>query len=267
MLVVADSSAEPMTPLLFLVWIVAGLMVSAQAASLIAGERSHQTLEVLCTTPLTGGEILHQKFRAVRRLMLVLAVSFATIFIFESAMKWNMPDRWAMYNTSRRFELPLYLACSALSVGIYLPFFAWLSFLIGLKVRTQARAIAGSMAVLVGWSVLPLVFIDLPLTILFRGTASVPYVARLATLSSPLSIIMANENSFRQEFTAAPWVAVILNFLGYGLLLLLVRGLCLRNVDRLLGRSECKLPQVDYDLVMASVANPPPHPAAASPEG
>ena len=267
MLIVAGSSAEPLTPLLFLVWIIAGLMVSAQSASLIAGERSHQTLEVLCTTPLTGKEILRQKFRAVRRLIVVLLVPFATIFTFECIMKWNLSVRWGVPGQDNRFHLPLYLTCSALSVGIYLLLFAWLSFLIGLKVRTQARAIAGAMAALVGWCVLPLIFVNLPLSILFPGPPwNVPYVIQLVKLASPLSIIMANEESFR-EFADAPWVAVVLNFLWYGLLLVLVRWLCLRNVDRLLGRVECNLPEVEYDRVVASVANRPPEPAAASPEG
>ena len=85
-------NAEPLELLLFVVWIVTVLMVSVQASSLIAGERSHQTLDVLATTPLKGRDIIRQKFRSVRRLMLVLSVPFITIFIFTASMRWQMPN-------------------------------------------------------------------------------------------------------------------------------------------------------------------------------
>ncbi|MGE5193552.1 MAG: hypothetical protein ACM3U2_13745 [Deltaproteobacteria bacterium] len=269
LLIVAESDARPLSPLVILLWIVSGLMVAAQSASLIAGERSHQTLEVLCTTPMSGREIVRQKFRAVRRLMLVLLVPFATIFIFESAMKWNMPAQWGWgaWSNGRQFSLPLYLACSALSVGIYLPLFAWLSFLIGLRARTQARAIVGAMAVLVAWCAIPPIFIRLPLSILTGGNAwNAPFILQLPMLASPMAIVVANEESFRFEFSGAPWVAVVLNFLGYGAILAVVRWACLRNVDRLLGRSENNLADVDFERLNRAPAAVPPQPAGASAE-
>src|SRR5207247_2657205 len=66
-------------PMLFLMWMLAVLVVSVKSASLIAGERSHQTLDVLTTTPLTGREIVLQKMRSVRRIIAVTAVPFATV--------------------------------------------------------------------------------------------------------------------------------------------------------------------------------------------
>ena len=74
--------------LLVPVWGIVVLILAAQSASLIAGERSHQTLDVLCATPLAGADIVRQKFRSVRRLMLVLAVPLFTVFGFgEAAMQ------------------------------------------------------------------------------------------------------------------------------------------------------------------------------------
>jgi hypothetical protein len=269
LLIVSESDARPLSPLLILVWIVAGLMVAAQSASLIAGERSHQTLDVLCTTPLAGREIVRQKFRAVRRLMLVLFIPFATIFGFEAAMKWNMPVGWGAWANNRQFSLPLYLACALLSVGIYLPLLAWLSFFIGLKVRTQARAISGAMAVLVAWCVVPPIFIRLPLSILAGPGSnwwSADFVLQLPMLASPLTIVVANEESFAFEFGGAPWVAVILNFVTYGAILLFVRWICLKNVDRLLGRTENKWPDVDRDCLAPALALVPAETAGATPE-
>jgi len=54
-----DADLEGAKSLVFLLWIVAVLLVSVQSASLIAGERSHQTLDVLATTPLTGQDSSH----------------------------------------------------------------------------------------------------------------------------------------------------------------------------------------------------------------
>ena len=135
MVVLDSSSADPLSILLFPVGAVSVLMVSVQAASLIAGERSHQTLDVLCATPLSGREIIRQKFRSVRRLMYVLLIPFLTIFFFECAIKWGMTNPYAsMPYQYREYDVTLYLTCSLFSVGVYLPMFAWLSLYIGLRV-------------------------------------------------------------------------------------------------------------------------------------
>lgn len=226
---------EPLSALLFLVWLVAVLLISAQASSLIAGERSHQTLDVLCTTPLTGKEIIRQKFRAVRRLIVVLLVPFLTIFFFVCAVKWRMPgpNRWYGH---REFSLPLYLTCSLLSVAIYLPMLAWLSLFIGLNVRTQARAIIGSMGAIVAWCVLPIVFVTIPLEIVLGHSPRA--LIDGSALLSPATIIPYNEFDSLGDFGNPSWLAVILNFAAYATVLAVLRALCLANADRWLGRSD-----------------------------
>ncbi len=110
-MVIFDShSAAPLSMLLFPVGAVSVLMVSVQAASLIAGERSHQTLDVLCTTPLLGREIIRQKFRSVRRLMLVLLVPLLTIFFFECSMRWEMPGRYSSMPSNWRIANSIWLS-------------------------------------------------------------------------------------------------------------------------------------------------------------
>jgi len=115
--ILASESAYPLGPLLLLVWIIAVLIVSAQSSSLIAGERTHQTLDVLCATPLLGSDIVRQKFRSVQRLMIVLLIPFSTIFFFECLMRWRVPVRsYGPNSLTREFDLPLYLTCAFLSV-------------------------------------------------------------------------------------------------------------------------------------------------------
>jgi ABC-type transport system involved in multi-copper enzyme maturation permease subunit len=228
LMVIFDSySGDRLSILLVPVGIVSVLMVSAQAASLIAGERSHQTLDVLCTTPLSGRDIIRQKFRAVQRLMLVLLVPLMTIFFFECAMRWNMPRRYASTQPYEldQFNLPLYLTCSCLAVAIYLPMFAWLSLYIGLRVKTQARAIMGSLAAIVAWCVAPLVFVCMPLAILFR-TVPPESGIEFSLLLSPASIMAVNEDGQWRSLANLPWLAVAVNFAAYGLITLWLRRLC-----------------------------------------
>jgi ABC-type transport system involved in multi-copper enzyme maturation permease subunit len=229
------SELEFLAVMLFVLWGIAVLMVAAQSASLIAGEKSHQTLDVLCTTPLTGREIVVQKYRAVRRLMGVLLAPFFTIFYFHCAAKWNMGSyshRWG-----REFDLSLYLTCSLLSVATYLPLVAWLSIAAGLKFRTQARAIIGSTGGLVVWCVAPVLVVTMPLAIFLRSAGwQHRHLIACTSLLSPAAIVPFNEFDDLREF-GEPWVAVLVNFAFYGLLLLVIRFICLRHADRWLGRT------------------------------
>ncbi|MGQ0636770.1 MAG: hypothetical protein ACT4QC_19335 [Planctomycetaceae bacterium] len=214
--------------LLFLVWLLAALIVSVHAASLIAGERTHQTLDVLCVTPLAGRDILLQKFRGVQRVILVLLIPFVTLTLLQAFA--SAP--------SRNFHLWRYVICAGLAVSVYLPLVAWFSFLVGLLVKTQSRAIVGALGGIVGWCVLPLVFIFMPVMILFEHSAGPKSALTYFGLLSPAFIIPMNEFNLLDEFTKLPWVAVVLNFLGYGFALVVIRGVCLNYADQWLGRAE-----------------------------
>jgi ABC-type transport system involved in multi-copper enzyme maturation permease subunit len=229
------------TLMMFIFWALAVLVISVHSASLIAGERSHQTLDVLCTSPLTGREIVLQKFRSVRRLIFVALAPLATIVVAESCVR-EVASRNA-YWMQEHFSASAYLACSILTLAIYLPLVAWLSLAIGLKVRTQARAMIGSMAAIVGWCVVPFIFVVIPLSIAWQHSPSEPR-ARILTCSmllSPASILFWNETDagfLRREFGDFIWVPVVLNFGGYLAALVFFRRLCLKNADRWLGRTE-----------------------------
>ena len=226
----------------FVAWVLAVLVISVKSTSLVAGERTHQTLDVLCTSPLTGREIVLQKFRGVRRLIIALWIPFLTVSLFVPW--WN--EQHHLHRQRYGFqEFPdlLYLVCSVLSVGIYFPLVAWLSLWIGLTVRTQIRAIIGSMAAIVGWVIGPLVFIVMPVSIVANSMhVSSSYwqpVAQLTSLLSPATIVFINEANGLKEFPG-PWSSVWLNFALYGAALIAIRATCLKNADRWLGRAEAK---------------------------
>jgi ABC-type transport system involved in multi-copper enzyme maturation permease subunit len=222
--------------MIFFLWLISVLVVSVKAAGLIAGERSHQTLDVLLATPMSGREIMRQKFRGIWRLIAVLSVPFLTVFLMVGWWKTEFSSLAYSYNRGgREFSATLYLTCSLLSLFIYLPLVAWLSFAIGLWVRTLARAIISSLTVLVVWCLGPFVLLA-PFASVYRWSVRSPL--NFSLLSSPASIIGFNEVGELSNFGNLPWAAVIVNFLVYGFILAVIRWGCLLHADRLLGRNE-----------------------------
>jgi ABC-type transport system involved in multi-copper enzyme maturation permease subunit len=231
----SSGNMDGASALLFLIWIISALLVSVAATSLIAGERSHQTLDVLLTTPLTGREIVLQKMRGVRRLILVLLVPFLTVFVLEAWWKWGLYNPYPYWQGERiEFSGTAYVACSLLSVLVYLPLIAWLSFLIGLRIRSQGKAIVAAVAALAIWCIAPFL---VPITseILFRRG---PVEAGMAyfLLISPAWIVGTNEFFDYQPFDSV-WGPIVLNFALYGALLYGMRQQVLLNADRWMGRN------------------------------
>ena len=259
----SNGPSEVAAMVMFLLWGISVLIVSVKSASLIAGERTHQTLDVLMSTPLSAREIVKQKFRGVRRLLWLLTIPFATLILFETSWRsavasaWWFPVQPVAYSYGygyTQFANPpgLYLLCSALSVGIYLPMIAWLSFWIGLWTRSQSRAIIGALAAVVGWCALPFLFIVLPAEIIGRhvfGTyINSQSILSLLLLLSPATIVGLNEVNELNEVWNSPWGAVILNFVLYVPCLVLFRTLCLNLADRCLDRNEHGTPIAKREL-------------------
>ena len=208
--------------LLYVVWVIAILFVTVKTSSLIATERTAQTLEVLLATPLTGEEIIVQKFRGVWRLIIVLAMPILTVVLFEA---------WWEVNETQSMQSVAYLLGSLLSLIVYLPLFAWISVLIGLQLRSQSRATLIVLFVIFGWILLPW----------FLGTAFIrvggwpplgaAYAGNLfAVLISPASLIFLNEDQ------KAGIGLIILNFTFYSFLLWIIYRWCTRRADEYLGR-------------------------------
>jgi hypothetical protein len=225
--------SEPISALIFVTWIGVTLLISVKSATLISGERSHETLDVLLSTPIRSGDLVRQKFRGARRLMVVLAMPLLTMILFQAYWRDATHSLWADWGHPR--SPMLYLVSSTLAVLIYLPLVAWTSFAVGLCVRSQARAIFGALAVIVAWCVIPLVvgltIMEISRTLGERGW-------NWLVLLGPAGIIPFTEFSDLHEIIAAPWLAVVLNTVFYGTILFVVRLCCLVNAPGLLGRAE-----------------------------
>ena len=222
---------------------LAVLALSVQAANTIVAERVQQTLEVLLTTSLTAREIVAQKACVLRRFMLVLAVPLLTIFGSECFLEWGAMPRQSF---GQRDGSLIYIVCSLLTVGIYLPLVSWLSLWIGLKMRTRFKAILTALAVIVAWCAVPVIaafFVD---TSTVFETTTRKILVNLLFLLCPLAVPAVNEQSrlssfppsdrFPDQIFDAGWLVVAVNFIFLGALLLLFRHLALSRADRYLRR-------------------------------
>ena len=82
------------TNYLYGLWVLALMMTIIHGSSLISGERTRQTLDVLLTVPLAGPTLLLEKQQGLLRLMKVLLVPFVTIFGFQAWWFQGYPYRW-----------------------------------------------------------------------------------------------------------------------------------------------------------------------------
>ncbi|HUG90741.1 MAG TPA: ABC transporter permease subunit [Planctomycetaceae bacterium] len=222
--------------LLYIVWVIALLLVTVKATSVVAGERSRQTLDVLLVTPLPGAELLRQKASGVRRLIGVLWIPFFTIYGFE----------WSWAASLQRSVLAdnlLYLAGSVLTVMVYLPLGAWLSTWLGIVIRSQTRAIILSVALIFGWVAVPFVA-GAPAPERPRGPVLRDPVTHEELRTPPrrdqIAWGVAHPAYFVRLLIARNFTAGMVagNVALHLLLFALLRTACLRRADRLLGRLE-----------------------------
>jgi hypothetical protein len=194
-------------------WVIAAALISVMCATLVSRERTRQTLPVLLATPIPGDRIVKELFAGVRRLIFVLWIPFVTIAAFDY---WYhlFPTIWI---TSE------WLVCAILQLTIYPFLVAWLTFYLGVKIHSPLWATIAALLSVAGAVLLPLIAWPN-----WYANHAPPYFLLL----SPAAIIIANETG------KASFGLTIANFAVYGSLLYFIRRLCLRQADRLLGRSE-----------------------------
>jgi ABC-type transport system involved in multi-copper enzyme maturation permease subunit len=207
-----------------LLWPVSVLLVAVHAASLIAGERTKQTLDVLLASPLTGAEVVRQKFQSVGRLVLVLCVPFWTIGVIEwrtaETTPWSSWSHHAFVN----------VLCLAMSPVVLLPVAGWVAMWCGLRFYRQIRAATVAIALLAAWGLVPwLVFGQ-------GDWLGLGAAGRWLTLAGPSGIVILERSGSLATLAGHGWPIVIGNFLGYATCLWWIRRQCLRHADRLLGR-------------------------------
>ncbi|HAA51394.1 MAG TPA: hypothetical protein DCE43_16875 [Planctomycetaceae bacterium] len=238
---------------LYIVWALSVLLITVHASSLLTSERSHQTLDLVLASPMTSREIILEKHRGIRRLIYVLSVPLLTIYLFESWFAMGTPGLEdglkaiitvpvaAFRSAILQYD---YSLCSLLSIVVYLPLCSWIALWIGIKSRSQVRAMLLTLFFLFGWAFLPSLIATGQLDELLASLLKNPVLVVAACLCSPSTIIVINENAGLVNSISRVdhlWYTLI-NFAVYGLAWSSLRRWCLAHADRLLGRRESTAP-------------------------
>lgn len=230
----AGSSADldSVTALLYTLWGIALALLIVHATSVVSAERARQTLDVLLTTPLTGRDIVLQKFRGVRRLIGVLSVPFLTIFFFESW--WN---GWLPRS---------YLIFSILTAGAYFVLVGWLAMWMGLRSRSPIRTILLTIGIVAAIVAFPAGLRYFVIDVLeWNRAAAVEQDKVVLTALDQVLIALSPTDTVRMlellntrayGLPDPPILAYTFNVLLYGGFGFWFRRLCLLRADARLGR-------------------------------
>jgi ABC-type transport system involved in multi-copper enzyme maturation permease subunit len=238
-----------MTVLYYMLWIGSAAMIALHAGNVIAAERSRQTLDVLLATPMTGQELLLQKMAGVKRLLMVLAIPFATIILFEHWFRdygWLLDENgWGLW----------YVAQSILVILALGKFATWLVFWIGLKTKSTLSAIFMSLGAMAAICLIPQ-FVAMAAPSFTSGQAT--RIATSILAMNPATLIRLVEemptDQYRSQWSLSPelypWLfcAAITAYFAMGVGL---RQRCLQNADKLLGRSWSKEEDSDESAAVA----------------
>lgn len=206
-------------------WTLAIVLLGAQGATTIAGERSRGTLDVLLTTPLAGESILREKLSGLIRLLIVVAAPLLTLFVIEYVRAgMAMPGTVALGTG---------LVFSGVSVFVLLPFVVALSVCVSTRVRSQTRASLIVLAVM-GFLVVGPVVLFAVLRTAGVGENGLVWLGLIGP-----AIVQGSLSPWLRQAFALPQIPVGLLLAHLGLYA--AAGFCLwrlalRDIDRRLGR-------------------------------
>lgn len=214
------------------IWILGLLTVPIQSANAVASERMNERLGPILTTPLPASEILGEWLGPVERWIQFLSQPLAVVILVEAVVKFITQDpgsaRWA--------NLALYLGISLLTVWIYPGLVKWTCLWIGLRIRSQLRALMTSLLLVVAWCLLPLVASSYLAQTRLLDADSIGALRFL----SPVTVIGTAEAIGRAAAGAGTNPrAMAMALIQIGLAAALawtVRRHCLKNGDRYMGR-------------------------------
>jgi len=216
-----------------IMWVVATVFIAVKSATLVSKERSHETLDVLLSTPISSRNFVRQKFKGVLRLMFVVFIPLATGILTQA---WIGSLNGNLFGDGRLDHSPFsYLLVQGTCILIYFSMVAWMSFFIGLWMKTPTRAIFAALSLIVAWVVLPVLMI-LVLGTLFFDRGPSEGLAYLL-LSSPAAMILFSElnDTPRNVDHFFLW---LLNSFFYGSITIALWWLCREKAANMLGRAE-----------------------------
>jgi len=230
--VLMDPKSAPFLLLVGGFWILALLTVPILSANAIASERMNERLGAILTTPLTSSEILNEWLGPVQRWIGFLVRPLIALFVVEALVKLKTQDT----DQPRWLNVFVYLGISLLTVWIYPRLVQWFCLFIGLRIRSQVRAMMTAFVLVAVWC-----FIPSPLSGFLSDTRLLPPGwSEFLKFASPITIIRMAEilGTAKSEIQVTPNL-IILVMAHFGLAAGLwwkIRQICLTNADRYLGR-------------------------------
>lgn len=217
-----------------LYWILTALIMLVESASLISIERSRQTLDTLLASPLETKQIIREKLRSLRPLMITLLIPFATFSISRCIAEHHLHGgSRKQYEVVNGFQYALF---SLSTFVLYMYFISSISFYIGLRLRSRSRAVVSSLMMVSIWCSVPafvvLGFLESHL-IPWKDLGSLP----LFILSSPAAFLNMMELRSLEMLNVPATISFLLNFGIYLSFTLLFRFLAYRSADKFLGRA------------------------------
>lgn len=235
-----------------IIWTVAGLLIIVASCGLIASERNRQTLDILLTLPVSGDELIRQKFFGVQRLILITLCPMITILLFTTWYKHLLTGTMIRSIPNQDF---LETCLTSGSMILIYPFFvAWLSLWISVKCKSVQRATLTSLLVVVGWCLLPLLSYLILVVLVQPSSNGRPDMAAeyfFFPQLSPIWLLVMSESNSLRWYCAWPYLPLMINTAFYGGLTLLIRWHLLSSADSLLGRLSSKTHVIRNKLLLS----------------
>ena len=180
--------------------------ICIKACSVIQTERSHETLNLLLTLPITGRDLIHQKLFEVRKTINLFSVLLVTCVAFEAYWRWERAD----FSGTMEF-----LLAAIFALVVYPRLVMWLSLWLGTLIRQYVVAILLTLAVCAAVSFSPVIF-----------AGDISYIT-----SPPVFV-----RGFYSPRTQEPSWAITCHIILFTSAWLVLSQVYLRRVDRLMDR-------------------------------
>lgn len=226
----------------WIVWVISALVIAIHATGLIGLERSRQTMDVLLTTPLTSESIVKEKFAGISRMIIVLWIPLATVYLYQ--VWWT---GWV--GSFKSGDIFFGFVRSLLAMAIYPWLIAWIGFHFGMRCRSQAQAVLVTLSILTAVCVIPAALAA------YLNSNGLWTLGEIGWLSPAMVLTESthgrqmfsdyrysyNYNSYLQNrdyLVLMAWGGLFCHFFLAGLLLLWLRLRVLRTFARRLGRND-----------------------------
>ena len=196
------------------------LFLPAVMSGVFTREKERDSLGMLFLTDLTPREILFEKYLS----------GLATLFLLKFILGWR--EWMTSFHYLDWYRHPLFgFLYSFQCLFFFLPMIAWVSFWIGMKVRSRHRALMATIIVFAAWNALPVAVMMMANAQGFRAIWRV----KSFLVFSPVAHVVAAEFS-PDAFGRSHLSVLVFNLVWHGGIYHIFKDLCMQHSDKLLGR-------------------------------